>query len=134
MAKSAIGDGEIKKLLDKGLSKSAIARHFTDRGRPITQQAISLRVKKILEGDEDRSKYILPWVIRTPTHTQGWVYRAVKAYAKYRRGRGVTPQEISHARELEDMLTKHDAVITYDYNKGFMLRSRRPEDGANLLV
>lgn len=134
MARSAIGDDEIKALLDQGLSKSAIARHFTERGRSITQQAISLRVRKIQEDDTDRSQYILPWVIRTPTHTQGWVYRAVKAYAKFRQGKGVSPQELAWLRELEQALTDHDAVITYDYNKGFMLRDRRPQDGPSLLA
>lgn len=134
MAKSLIGDDEIATLMAQELNNTQIAKWFTERGRSITQQAISMRVRRILERDMERTKYVLPWMVRSPEHAQGWVWRAVLAYAKMRKGRGVSAQDIKLARSLEDFLFKEEAVVTYDWNKGFMLRDRRPEDGASLLV
>jgi len=131
--KPSISDDEIVAKLDEGLNYSEIARHFTDQGRSITQQAISLRVKRIREGQEDRAKYILPWPVRSPQHTQGWVYRAAVGYGKRQSGRGASPQELKWARELEAFLLRNDAVLTYSYNDGFMLRNRRAGD-SELLV
>jgi len=133
-ARSAISDDEIVALLDDGMNYSEIARHFTDRGRSITQQAISLRVRKIRDKEEDRSKYILPWSVRSPAHTQGWVYRAAVAYGKRQSGRGISPQDVKLAKDLEAFLLRQDAVLSYDYNEGFVLRNRRPGDRDGLLV
>lgn len=130
---SSISNDEIIPLLDKGMTASEIARYFTGRGRPITQQAISLRRAKIRDGEQDRTRNSMPWVVRTE-HSTGWVYRAASAYGKWRVGRGVSPQEMKWARALEDWLIQNDAVLTYDYNEGFMLRNRRPGDREGLLV
>lgn len=133
-SRSGIEDDEIQTLLDQGLNKSDIARHFTERGRTITQQAIGQRIKRIQEEADSRSRYVMPWVVRSPTHTQGWVYRAAVAYGKARAGKGVSPQELRWMRDLEEFLAKHEAVLTYDYNKGFMLRGRRQDDGPSMLA
>jgi len=130
---SNISDDEIKKLMDEGMNPSQIARYFTDRGRPITHQGIRLRVKTIREAEADRSNYLLPWAIRTE-HATGFVYRAVKAYAKARRGEALNERERIERTKLEDELHALDAVLMYDYNRGFKLRNRRPDDGPSLLA
>jgi len=132
--RSGIEDDEIKTLLEQGMNKSEMARWFTERGRRITQQAIGQRIKRIQEDADSQSRYVMPWVVRSPHHTQGWVYRAAVAYGKMRNGKGVSPQELRWMRELEEFLAKNEAVLTYDYNKGFMLRNRRPDDGPSMLA
>lgn len=127
----SISDDEIQKLLDEGLNQSEIARWFTERGRSITAQAISLRVKRIRE--DQKENYILPWAVRT-VHSTGFVFHAVVAYAKWRRGEALTDRQKTELRQLEQKLHELDAVITYDYHQGFVLRNRRPDDGPNLLV
>ncbi len=132
--RSGIEDEEIQKLLDKGLNKKEIADWFTERGRRISPQAVGQRVQRILDEEDARTRYVMPWVVRSPLHAQGWVYRAAVAYGKMRQGKGVSPQELRWMRELEEFLATHEAVLTYDYNKGFMLRNRRPGDGPSMLA
>jgi hypothetical protein len=124
----SVSDEQIRALLDKGLSNAAIAREVG-----LTPQAIGPRVKKIRERDEERANYLLPWVVREQ-HATGWVYRAVRGYAKRRRGEGASPRELSEGAELEAYLHREDAVVGYDYNRGFYLRSRQPDDGPSMLV
>jgi hypothetical protein len=130
---SDITDEEIRHLMDQGLSASAIARHFTERGRRRTAQAMALRVRKLRDQAAERANYILPWRIQD-AHGSGWVYKSALAYAKQRAGRGVTPDELKMSRELEYMLSERDAVLTYDYNQGFQIRDRRPDDGPGVLA
>lgn len=113
---------------------SAIARHLTANGTQITAQAIHLRLKRILAEDEDRAQRLLPWTVRSPEHAQGWVYGAARAYAKWQKGAGLDARELRYARELEEYLNKHDAVLTYDHDRGFLLRNRRPDDGPSGLA
>lgn len=113
---------------------SAIARELTAAGKKITPQAISPRLKVIREEEDSRANYILPWRVKSPEHTYGWAYNSARAYAKRERGRGLSQQELRQARELEDYLREHDAVLTYDHKRGFALRNRRPDDGPSGLV
>lgn len=131
---TGITDEEIQALIEKGMNKVEIARHFTERGRKISSQGINWRIKRMQEDSNERSRFVMPWVIRSPTHTQGWVYLAAKAYGKMRAGKGVDKEDLRRMRELEEFLAEHEAVLTYDYNKGFMLRGRRPEDGPSMLA
>lgn len=113
---------------------SAIARELTAAGKKITPQAISLRLRTIREIDEERANYLLPWRVKSPEHTYGWAYLAARAYAKREQGKGVTQQELKQAKELEEYLREHDAVLTYDHARGFLLRNRRPDDGPSGLA
>lgn len=131
--RSQISDDEIRSLMDKGMRATQIAQHFTQRGRSITQQAISLRIKRLTEDGEERANRLLPWPVRTE-HARGWVYTAVVAYAKHQQGAGITPAQLDQSRKLEQYLKDRDAVVTYDHDAGFILRNRRPEDGATALV
>lgn len=132
--RTGIQDEDIQDLLDRGMTKVEIADHFTALGKRISSQGITWRIKRMQENIHERSRFVMPWVVRSPTHTQGWVYKAAVAYGKARNGRGVSPQELRWMRELEQFLAAYDAVLTYDYNKGFMLRNRRPEDGPSMLA
>jgi len=129
-----VSDDEIRALLDKGLNGAQMARHFTERGRRMTPQAISLRLKKIREQGEERAGLILPWAVKSPEHTQNWVYKAVVAWAKHNQGRGVSPRELDMSRDLERYLHKRKSVVGYDHKTGFFLRDRRPSDGDGMLV
>lgn len=129
-----VTDDEIRTLLDRSMNGAQISRYFTERGRTISPQAISLRLKAIRSADEERAGYILPWVVKSPEHTQNWVYKAVVAYAKHNQGRALSPRELDMARDLTKYLEGRDAVVGYDHKTGFYLRDRRPSDGDNLLV
>lgn len=124
-----VTDDEIRALLDKGLNGAQIARQVG-----LTPQAISLRLKTIRSVDEERAGLILPWVVKSPEHTQNWIYKAVRAHAKHSQGRGVSPRELDMSRELERYLRERNAVIGYDHRDGFFLRDRRPSDGDTLIV
>lgn len=126
-AKSHVSDQEISDLYDQLGNYSAVGRKVG-----LTPQAISLRMKAIREKQEDRARYILPWAVRVE-HSQGWVYRAAKAYAKWRRADAISPRELAEARELEEFLASQDAVLTYDYNRGFAIRNRRAGDRPGIL-
>lgn len=124
----AVTDEQIQAFLDKGLNGSAIARQVG-----LTPQAISLRIKRLRADEADKQNYRLPWSVRV-AHTTGYVYRAVVAYAKYRRGEPLTERERQERVQLEEYLHREEAVVTYDYNRGFMLRGRRPSDGPSHLA
>jgi hypothetical protein len=120
--------------MDKGLNAKQIAEHFTTLGRQISGEAIRLRINRIRSKDEERARFLLPWRVKSPEHTQGWVYTAVRAYAKWQKGAGLTPYELDQARQLDEYLKSRDAVLTYDHASGFTIRSRRPGDGPSALV
>jgi hypothetical protein len=126
-----VTDDEIRALLDKGLNGAAIARQVG-----LTPQAISLRLKTIRSVDEERAGLILPWVVKSPEHTQNWIYKAVRAYAKHSQGRGVSSRELDMARDLEEyMRDRGDGVVGYDHKDGFYFRARRSgDDPKSILV
>lgn len=132
--RSAIGDDEIRSLMDRGLRATEIASHFTERGRRITSQAIGQRIRRIQESDEDRANYVLPWRVRSPEHAQGMVYKMALAYAKHQQGRGLTPYELDLARKFERYANDRDMVLGYDHESGFFWRNRRPGDGPAALA
>lgn len=115
-------------MLAKGMSGSQIARQV---GR--TPQAINMRIKRIREEEAGQSEYLLPWAVKQ-AHATGYVHRAVIAYAHRQRGEAISSRARTELAQLEEFLHQHGAVITYDYNQGFMIRERRPEDGRRLIV
>jgi len=131
---STVSDQEVRDLLDGGMSKaSEIARHLTANGKPISQQAISKRIRNIRDADEERANYILPWRVNS-RHAYGWVYISAVALGKHLKGIGLTPAQLTQAAELEEFLRERDAVLTYDHERGFLLRNRRPDDGPGALA
>lgn len=123
-----VSDDEIRKLRDQGLSNAAIGKQLG-----LTGSAIGQRLKKMADRDAEQSNRRLPWTIRD-AHSTGWVYKAVVGYQKRRRGEGLSVRELREQAELEDFLHRQDAVLGYDYSRGFYLRARRPEDGPSMLV
>jgi hypothetical protein len=119
--------------MDQGLGASAIAQHLTNLGRKISQQAISKRMHKLREVDEERVNYVLPWRVRTE-HSRGHIYEMVVALGKHQKGQGITPYQLELARKLETYLRARDAVVMYDRDAGFILRNRRPDDGHGALA
>jgi hypothetical protein len=120
--------------MDQGLGASAIAQHLTNLGRKISQQAISKRMQRLREVDEERANYVLPWRVRTE-HSRGHIYEMVVALGKHQKGQGVTPYQLELAGKLEKYLRdRGDAVMTYDRDAGFILRNRRPDDGQGALA
>lgn len=124
----AIDESELRKLADQGLSGSAIARQLG-----VSPQAVNKRLQRLREQDQDRAAFLLPWSVRSE-HADGYVYRAVVAYGHRMRGEALNQRQRTELSELEAFLHRHAAVVTYDYNKGFMIRNRRQDDGPGLLV
>lgn len=113
---------------EHGMSGSEIARRT---GR--TPQAINFRLKRLRENRVETNGYLLPWAVKA-AHATGYVHRAVIAYAHRQRGEALTLRQRTELEQMEMFLREHDAVITYDYNQGYAIRNRRPEDGHRLVV
>lgn len=124
----AINDDELRALVEKGMSGSAIARELG-----VSATAVNKRLQRLREKDQDRAAFLLPWAVRSE-HADGYVYRAVLAYGHRMRGEALNQRQRTELAELEAFLHQHDAVVTYDYNQGFMIRNRRPGDGPSLVV
>lgn len=130
-----VSDQEIQDKLDAGIDTAAgVARAFRNEGIEITQQAISARLRKMREDKDERAGRVLPWAVRSPDHSTGWVFLAARAYATWQKGGGLDPRELKLAKELDGYLRQHDAVLTYDRSRGFLMRNRRPDDGPSGLA
>lgn len=124
----SVSDDDIKAMLAKGMSGAAIGRHVG-----LTQQAINQRIKRIREEAAGKAEFLLPWAVKQ-AHATGYVHRAVLAYAHRQRGEALSPRARTELAALEEFLHEHDAVVTYDYNQGWQIRNRRPDDGRRLVV
>lgn len=127
-ARTDLTDDELWRLHEQGMSGSEIARRT---GR--SAQAVNFRLKRIREQRQDTGNYLLPWAVKN-AHATGYVYRAVLAHAHRQRGEALTVRARTELAALEEFLHEHDAVVTYDYNQGWQIRNRRPEDGRRLVV
>lgn len=129
-----VTDSQFQEMMDKGMTQAEMTRHINEElFVSISRQAVHQRVKKLMEDRGEHLQRILPWRMRVE-HKSGWVYNAALAYTKMRRGDGMTSRELTEARELEAHLHKLNAVLTYNRDKGFVLRNRRPDDGPGALA
>lgn len=124
-----VSDEEIATLEKQGLNGSEIGRRVG-----LTPQAVSLRLKRLREAREKVREGNLPWTVKA-AHSKGYVYRAAMAYGRWRAGKpDLGERERRERAELEAWLTKHNAVLCYDRDEGFMVRPRRDTDGPDLLA
>ena len=130
-----VNDNDVQNLMEEGLSFGQMSEWFRHhQGVSISRQALGKRVAELRGAVRDQGEFVLPWAIKASHADGSYLYSAVLAYGKWKRGDSVSPKQLRLARELEERLHDMHVVMLYRPDKGFVLRSRQPSDGPSVLA
>jgi len=133
-SRQKITDAELSAWKEEGLTYTEMQRRLEQLGRPIlTTAGLSYRWKQI-EAKRGEDSRILPWTIAVEHSQNFYMYSAVLAYGKMRKGLGLSDKDRRLAREFEQQMQEAGTVLYYNRDEGFVLRRRRPDDGPSMLV
>jgi predicted DNA-binding protein YlxM (UPF0122 family) len=102
-----------------------------------SRSAVSNAVKRVKDATKRAQEAVLPpfpWVI-AEGHTKDRLYDAVNAYRRHNAGFACTRDEVQLANAVREHSQKRGgAVISYDYELGFVWTNRLPSDGEAMFV